>query len=206
MTTMTKPSENTNHTSESQEHPVASDPRPAETGAGDDRTAARELRDLLDLVDTPAASVEARDATEALARDVLAAIHRQSSKSKAETLPGKSYETQPRGIPADDPVRLNGGDAYVVFYGILQAIKSWSPADNRVLPSAVAERRLLGLAEALVIVMRARITSMEPLIAAHRADAQAAEEWTRDRWFARSRSRATDAPIGDAAPDVAPPA
>ena len=160
----------------------------------DDRTAVHELRDLLDLADEPAASDEFRSATVGVARSVVASIHWLASPGAAH--PGKSYEVQPQGIPGQAPVTLDGEASYILFNAIFDAIVAWD-RDDEVLPNEAAYRRLLDLAEALVIATRAQLTAMGPLVAAHQADDHAAVEWKHDRWFARqSRPGDTTTTIG----------
>ena len=185
---------NTGHSTESQEPQAAQDARPTETGAADDRTAVHELRVLLDLADDPTAGNEFRSATVGVARSVVASIHRLASPGAA--LPGKSYEVQPQGIPSQAPVTLDGEASYILFNAIFDAIVAWD-SDDEVLPNEAAYRRLLDLAEALVIATRAQLTAMGPLVAAHQADDHAAVEWKHDRWFARqSRPGDTTTTIG----------
>jgi len=153
------------------------------TPAGrDDRTAVHELRVLLDLADDPTVGNELRAATEGVARSVVTSIHRLASPGAAH--PGKSYEVQPQGIPGQAPVTLDGEASYMLFNAIFDAIVAWD-SDDEVLPNEAAYRRLLDLAEALVIATRAQLTAMGPLVAAHRADDHAAAEWKYDRWLAR---------------------
>jgi len=160
----------------------------------DDRTAVHELRVLLDLVDDPTVGNELRAATQGVARSVVASIHRLASPGAAH--PGKSYEVQPQGIPGQAPVTLDGEASYMLFNAIFDAIVAWD-SDDEVLPNEAAYRRLLDLAEALVIATRAQLTAMGPLVAAHRADDHAAAEWKSHRWFARqSRPGDTTTTIG----------
>ena len=99
---------------------------------------------------------------------------------------GKRYQTQPVGIPQALDTTLDPDESYIVFHVVLDAVKAWEDED-KVLPNEAAHRRLIAAAQALEIMANAQLMEMGPLVEAHRADDEAANEWRRDRWFARSQ-------------------
>lgn len=117
---------------------------------------------------------------------------RETQKAARGTGRLKSYEIQPRGVPAPAAVTLDGDDIYDIFEALLTAVQAWDHSDD-VIEDHDATVHLLGLTNALALMTRARITATAPFTNAHRDDDHAAEEWRSDRWMARNDPARTPA-------------
>ncbi len=101
-----------------------------------------------------------------------------------------TYQEQLVGIPDSTPITLDRDGAWDVFNSVLHAVQSWEDSED---PMEQDQARLCLIrdADALGVITKAMRRSDAPYIRALLGDARAAEEWRKDRWFARGdRARA----------------